>query len=747
MQQDPNPQINLENLKEILETLTEELSPLFREDSSQVISWRRSLAAVSESLGDQTLRIAVVGPVKCGKSTFINALQERDLLRRGAGIITAFITRIRAGSEEKGWVEIKSWEEINGEVNEAISMVGLTRGSESTDPVDLRREEDRKRLHQCIQELKQGSLAGGETFDPNVVLIKAYLNGYDTLSAHVKDKPVLLEFGADELNKHQAFVSQESQSVYLRDMELQLPISWLGDMVEIGDCQGSDSPNPLHFALLQEYLLSSHYILYLVSSRVGLRQADLKLIEAIKILRMLPRTLFVLNADFDEHGDVDALQQLQKRLREELSLLIGEPKIYTFSALFQLLEAEESLDQLSSREKRRLEGWYEEEAMVEISRRDFEYFRSDLKTLVNRERNRVLYGGVLSHLQRVSQSMKDSVHTRQRLLSKDKEELRVLADDIKTRQQSVAAALDTVEHTLNGLRDSLKEQIRTAVDSYFDTKYGPIISDTMQLIENYQVDSFERIKVAETRKLLANLYLFYQDFRQVLSRHLIDKVNLRIIDFAKKEEENIEKKLKEAAAGYWELLGQALRQYQSTLADTGLTLSLAAPERLPEPKRPAIAPPPFSAFIQRSESLGRSSLLLRFGLRRLGHLFSGLKKRVLRRSKAGTGEAGEEAFREAVTLVKKETQNELLTYFKDYRQNFKFAYLFSYTEQYAQALLQLFQDIGDATMIDISHLQEVAHKKATSQEDTTEDLAIVEHRLNYAEEHLRSLEESLGIPS
>jgi polynucleotide 5'-kinase involved in rRNA processing len=102
MQQDPNPQINLENLKEILETLTEELSPLFREDSSQVISWRRSLAAVSESLGDQTLRIAVVGPVKCGKSTFINALQERDLLRRGAGIITAFITRIRAGSEEKG---------------------------------------------------------------------------------------------------------------------------------------------------------------------------------------------------------------------------------------------------------------------------------------------------------------------------------------------------------------------------------------------------------------------------------------------------------------------------------------------------------------------------------------------------------------------------------------------------------------------------------------------------------------------
>jgi hypothetical protein len=129
----------------------------------------------------------------------------------------------------------------------------------------------------------------------------------------------------------------------------------------------------------------------------------------------------------------------------------------------------------------------------------------------------------------------------------------------------------------------------------------------------------------------------------------------------------------------------------------------------------------------------------------LAQLFSGLKNRVLRRNRPGTKESGEEVLREAVTLVKKETQNELLTYFKDYRQNFKFAYLFSYTEQYTQALLQLFQDIGDATMIDISHLQQLARKKATSQEDTTEDLAIVEHRLNYAEEHLRSLEQSLIV--
>jgi hypothetical protein len=744
MQANLNPQSGLENLRETLGTLTEELSPLFREDSAQVHLWRRSLEAVSESLQDQTLRIAVVGPVKSGKSTFINALQGRDLLRRGAGIITAFITRIRAGSEEKGWIEIKSWEEINGEINEALSVVGLTKGSEGFAHMDLRRKGDRDRIQQLIKELKQETVVGGETFDPNVVLINAYLSGYDRLSEYVKDKPVLLEFKGDELIQHQAFVSQESQAVYLRDMELQLPISWLGEMVEIGDCQGSDSPNPLHFALLQEYLLSSHNILYLISSRVGLRQADLKLIEAIRILRMLPQTLFVVNTDFDEHGEVAELQQLQERVREELSLLVPEARIYSFSALFHLLEAEESLKYLTSREARRLEGWYEEEEMVEISRRDYENFRNDLKALVNNERNRVLYGGVLSHLQRVSRSMKDAVNTRQRLLSKDQQELHVLAEDIKIRQQSVVAALSTVEHTLGGLQDSLKVKIGKTVDSYFDTKYGPIINDTMQLIENYQAKNFKRIQLAESRKLLANLYLFYQDFRQMLSRHIIDKVNLRIIDFAKNEEENIEKKLMGAAAGYWDLLGQALGQYQKTLADRGLPLSLAAPERLPKPIRPPIKPPPFSAFIQASESLGRGSLLMRFSLKRLASLFSGLKNRVLRRNRTGAEESGEEAFGEAVDLLKKEAQNELLTYFKDYRQNFKYAYLFSYTEQYAQALLRIFQDLGDATLVDISHFQEVAREKATSQEDTTEDLAIVRHRLNYAEENLRLLEQGLG---
>jgi hypothetical protein len=166
---------------------------------------------------------------------------------------------------------------------------------------------------------------------------------------------------------------------------------------------------------------------------------------------------------------------------------------------------------------------------------------------------------------------------------------------------------------------------------------------------------------------------------------------------------------------------------------------------MPRPKKPGITPPPFSAFIQRSEALGRGSLLLRFGLRRLRQLFSGLKGRVLRRDTTEIPGPNEEVFREAVSLVKKETQKELLSSFRDYRQNLKFAYLFAFTEMYTQALIQLFRDFGDATMVDIGHIQEAAHKRVSSQSDATEDLAIVNHRLQYAEENLRQLAENLEI--
>lgn len=733
----------LQNLEQILQTLTGELAPLFRDDSNQVSSWQRGLEAVSQSLKEQTLRIAVVGAVKSGKSTFINALLGHDLLKRGAGIVTAFITRIRSGPEG-GWIEVKSWSEINGEVNEAVNLMGLPPFHPEEGSLDLRRASDRDLLRRALGEAQRERPLGRDTFDPNIVLLNAYLEGFSALGEHVGDAPARIEFTAADLHRHRDYVSQESQAVYLKDMELQVPMPWLGDSVEIGDCQGSDSPNPFHFAMLQEYLLGSHCILYLISSRVGVRQADLKLLEAIRVLRLLPQTLFIFNVDLDEHETREDLARLCQRAAQELGLVSPEAKIYTFSTLLHLLESLAARGELSARELKRLEGWDEEKALVDDSHQGFEKFRSDVQQLLDRERVRLLYGGVIGHLQRLTQSMKDAVNTRQGLLSRGLEDLRDLGEEIRKRQDSVRAVLTTVENTMDGMRASLKEEVGAAVDSYFDIKYGAIVGDTMNLIKSHSVNFPDQRSKGEGRQLLSNLYLFYQDFRKALSRHLVDRVNLRIIDFAKNEEEKIEKPLLEASQAYWELLGQALRQYRGALVDLGLNVDLETPAAMPAPRRPPFKPPPFSAFLQESEALGRGSLLLRFGAGRLRQLLSGVKDRVLRRSAADRKASSQKLLQEAIGLVKKETQKELLESFRDYRQNFKFAYLFSFVDRYSQALLEVFRDFGEAALVDIGHLQEAARQRGDAHQDVSEDLAIVQQRLRYAEEQLQALEEGMS---
>ena len=51
----------------------------------------------------------------------INALVGQDLLRRGAGILTAMITRVQPGPEAQAVLRFKGWNEINGEIQQLDS--------------------------------------------------------------------------------------------------------------------------------------------------------------------------------------------------------------------------------------------------------------------------------------------------------------------------------------------------------------------------------------------------------------------------------------------------------------------------------------------------------------------------------------------------------------------------------------------------------------------------------------------------
>ena len=84
-----------------LEDLAREWIGSFPRLRSQGQHWQKVLSQVQAHVAEDTCRLAVVGAVKSGKSTMINALVGQDLLRRGAGILTAMVTRVQPGPDRR----------------------------------------------------------------------------------------------------------------------------------------------------------------------------------------------------------------------------------------------------------------------------------------------------------------------------------------------------------------------------------------------------------------------------------------------------------------------------------------------------------------------------------------------------------------------------------------------------------------------------------------------------------------------
>jgi hypothetical protein len=251
--------------------------------SSPVNAWQETTARIDRQLAEETIRVAVVGSIKSGKSTLTNSLFGGDYLKRGAGVVTSIITKVRPGEELRARLEFKTWDEINAEINQALVLFSSTPSAAAADDFDINREEDRKRLQLDLSRLDTEQLISDDARDPNSVLLMEYLKGYDRVQTFVSFEPAIHDFESDDFHKQQEFVGDESLAVYLKDVQLTLKAPrGFGENLEIADCQGSDSPNPLHLVTIQDYLIQTHLIIYVLSSRTGLRQADIRFLTLIK---------------------------------------------------------------------------------------------------------------------------------------------------------------------------------------------------------------------------------------------------------------------------------------------------------------------------------------------------------------------------------------------------------------------------------------------------------------------------------
>ena len=272
--------------------------------------WREICETIQRQLAEDVIRVAVVGAIKSGKSTFVNSLFKEDYLKRGAGVVTSIVTRVRNGPYLKATLYFKSWDEINADMQQALALFPASRWQTSDDRFDIRRETDRQELEAALNTLNSELLISDGSRNVNSIILDSYLKGYATVGPIVTSDQTTKIFEDDAFDGQRAFVGSDELAVYLKDIELDINNGSLDSNVEIADCQGSDSPNPLHLAMIQEYLVRAHLLIYVVSSRTGLRQADIRFLSMIKQMGILENTLFIVNCDFSEHESVDDLSAL-----------------------------------------------------------------------------------------------------------------------------------------------------------------------------------------------------------------------------------------------------------------------------------------------------------------------------------------------------------------------------------------------------------------------------------------------------
>jgi hypothetical protein len=713
MKADEHPSLTaLERLK-VLDAAVQRLSSLHFADAGTVLHWNRQLQRLREGFSESLLRIAVVGTVKSGKSTLINAILGQDLMKRGAGIVTAFITRIRAHHEAGGWVELKSRSQVEREFHDTIGLLPSICQQAAGDirALDLRRATDRARLADWLHRARDASRHLKGQAHLHLCLLNAYLDGYERLEERLGEAPERLFFQESSLEGHQSYVSEEPLAVCIQDMELRFPIPGLGDQLEIADCQGSDSPNPRHCARLQDYLLGSHLIVFVISGRAGLREADFKLLEFVKTLRMAPNTLFVLNVDLDLHPHPEDLRQLCHRVESELAWMIPAARVYAFSALYHLLQ---SLGAgAAARERRRLESWGDAQELLQLTTENFHAFQRDLAERAANQREQILLGTGLNRLVLLAATIAEWARAQKELLTVDWSTLSRAVRRLRERQGHLVSTWETVEKALAGIKESFAQELLGAVAEAFDLRDGHIVSDTLVMVERYPVASASLRTLSGSRRLAPQLHAFYIDFRQSLSRHLVEKVNVTILEFAKAQEDHLKARLVDAVAPFWALFANVLEDFRLDLAKLHIDLGALRTSRAPDWRQwERTVPPQFSACLD-GLGLNPNLLLVKFGLGRLARFLAEFKERLGRRLPRSVRSDGNPALEEAIALVKAETKAELLEAFQQYRSAFLEKYLLGLLDRAVDHILEEFQTRAEMVKLDLldflSHGQAEEH--------------------------------------
>jgi len=658
-------------------------------------NWKRTCEDIEKQMLEEIVHVAVVGSIKSGKSTFANTLFKGDYLKRGAGVITSFVTKIRRGDSLGAKLVFKTWDEINADIDQAMVLMPSVNRENEKRKFDIRRKEDREQLEQAIRSLDPEMLVTKGARNVQSVILSSYLKGFNHIQQIISSDSATVQFDKDRFDQHRSFVSDDSLSVYLKDIQLYIDSGSLDQHIEIADCQGSDSPNPLHLAMIQDYLLLTNLIIYVISSRTGLREADIKFLSIIKKMGILDNMLFVINCDFNEHESVDELAVLTQRVYEELSLIKPEPDVYTFSALFNLFKYQDSKSFLTLKEKDKikLNQWEKETAFSKFSDLETNRFNLFFHEKITRGRYTLLLQNHLERLALVASGLTTWIDVNKSLLEKDAGNASLIIDQIKSHNKKMKRIKGMIEDTISGTLKKIKKELKTDIDRFFSVRSGCIYDDLIHFIRKYPLLINRYDHNLKASGFSHTLYLVFQQFRQDFETFITENISPEIIRFVKELELEIQQSLESIADPYDDMLNEALDKYNAEMERIGIgnikekSLKIK-PDDIEYIKTVSgLKLPSFLAAIRFSAKI-KSEALIRLGF----YTFVRLFKQILKKPVEIKNEEAVFALKDSMRRIKIETEKTVVFHFKNYRENLKFQYIYTLVDASANSLYKALSD-------------------------------------------------------
>jgi len=713
---------------ELSDLLSSALADSFISDNT-FKQWEQQCSEIRQQLIRERLRIAVVGPIKSGKSTFINALLKGDYLKRGAGVVTSVITRVRPGKSLKARLYFKSWDEINAEIRRALVLFPSSSVWKPTeDGFDIRREKDRGDLKNALATLKSAFLITNNARNENNVLLTSYLDGFEKAMQAISsgNNDLTLEYTDEQFADHQLFAGNDALAVYLKDILIIAGnFKHLGD-IEIADCQGSDSINPLHFIAIQQYLLSANLVLYVVSGRTGLRRADIDFLSVIKKMGISKNMMFIINFDFNEHDSYNEICDLVRKITADIALIQQDASVYAVSALFNLFRSKEN--QLSSKEKLIFSQWQHDSELIAFSDKETGRLETDLSKKLSDERFALLFTNKLARQELIVKGLSRQLKINRTVLNKNAQSAKDFIQKINVYQEKMQGLGRVIRRTIDGAVQKMTSNLVRDVDRFFDLYNGTVLKNSLDFVKNYKVEYAQYEEQLATDSISSVLYLVFQEFKHQYDIFLAERIHPEIIRFLNEQDKKIIEYIESVAKPYNLMIEEIFAEF--TVAEQ-IELSSEHQTR-PGIQFPLIdsikadaklSVPPIVASIQYN-ALVKTEVLMSSGV----YWAAGWVKRIFKKPFPSEKQKKIQALERAVLRMKRDTKKSVTFNFKNYRENLKFQYMLKLIKAYSQSVCKVLEDSCQTYFLDTSRVDKYLTACEADKGSALEQIAKTERR-------------------